>query len=306
MYHNLIEYEQTKLCRVQHHVFEDYLVSSNGCVFSKKTGKMLKQYVDGDGYSIVKLYLPAYGKNKKNIKTLMVHRLVMYSFFNEKMNDTSETIVDHINVCVLRHVAKNNSLHNLRWVTHRDNSQHKRCRKHVINTTLKYRGKHPFLYRDEEFIKPAPSLFSRHFQQFVRVTNHGRIYRLSTMAFTRGHLHKNKYRKICIDNITFKIHRFIYRFAFGRLKKNEIVCHKDSHPMTVFPDDQSYTNFLDTLRIDTQSNNMIEYHKQKKLRWSKKTSPNNNPNAISIFWTQHSQPTAQTTIPQRVPKPPPP
>lgn len=90
--------------------FPDYFVSSEGDVYSEKHGKMKKlKTVLHRGYHCVVLC-----KNKKRY-TKKVHRLLAYLFI---ANPNNYEFIDHIN-----HIRSDNSLENLRWVSHRDNSR---------------------------------------------------------------------------------------------------------------------------------------------------------------------------------------
>lgn len=86
-----------------------YEVSDEGDVRRKKDGKIMKQYIQKNGYSAV------YLKDKNGwVSALMVHRLVAKAFlpFIE-----DKPFVDHINT--IRH---DNRLCNLRWANPYDNA----------------------------------------------------------------------------------------------------------------------------------------------------------------------------------------
>lgn len=93
-------------------IYENYSVSSEGNVKNNKTGRVLKKYKykNGykNGYELVTLC-----KNGKT-KTFQVHRLVAIMFIP---NPENKTCVDHINC-----VRNDNRVENLRWVTHKENS----------------------------------------------------------------------------------------------------------------------------------------------------------------------------------------
>lgn len=89
--------------------FENYSVSNLGNVRNDKTGLNLKQATNEKGYKFVGL--------SKNGKTThkRIHRLIAEAFIP---NPEKKSLIDHIdnNPC-------NNNIDNLRWSTHRENSQ---------------------------------------------------------------------------------------------------------------------------------------------------------------------------------------
>ena len=87
--------------------YENYSVSRNGEVRNNKTGRILKQWKDKNGYSKVKLC-----KNGKE-KTIRVHRLVAEMFIP---NSNNLPCVDHINC-----IKDDNRVENLRWCTQKEN-----------------------------------------------------------------------------------------------------------------------------------------------------------------------------------------
>jgi len=86
--------------------YPNYEVSSWGNVRNRKTGRILKPYINSHGYIIVDIYGPK-----------RVHRLVSSAFLN---NPENKKYVDHKN----RDRANNNIL-NLRFATDTENSQNK-------------------------------------------------------------------------------------------------------------------------------------------------------------------------------------
>ncbi len=91
--------------------FENYEVSNQGYVRSKKTGLILKTQVT-NGYHCV--YLRNLGKKQK----LKIHRLVALHFI-QQLND--KTHVNHVDGN-----KENNTQYNLEWVTPKENSKHAR------------------------------------------------------------------------------------------------------------------------------------------------------------------------------------
>ena len=90
----------------------EYEVSTKGGkVRNIKTGRIMSEFISNDGYAFVVLSLN--GKKKR----FSVHRLVATMFIP---NPDNLPEVDHID-----RNRSNNSVENLRWVSHRDNVLHK-------------------------------------------------------------------------------------------------------------------------------------------------------------------------------------
>ena len=87
---------------------EYYLISNMGNVKSLRSGKILKVYVEKDGYRGVWLYKPGCKKYFR------IHRLVATAFIP---NPDNKPCVDHINTD-----KSKNEESNLRWVTYKENS----------------------------------------------------------------------------------------------------------------------------------------------------------------------------------------
>ena len=102
--------------------YEDYYdVSNNGEIKIKrdgpKKGCLIKHRKDSCGYRQCMLS----GLEKR--KSVMVHRVVMASFFGP-----SDLEVDHIN-----HIRDDNRLENLRYVTHKENVRHSKNYRRRLN-----------------------------------------------------------------------------------------------------------------------------------------------------------------------------
>jgi hypothetical protein len=87
--------------------YYNYSVSTKGRVRNDKSGKLLKQCLDKDGYYKLTLY-----QDGKQIQH-KIRRLVANSFTN---NPENKKCVDHINNC-----RTDNNIGNLRWVTLTEN-----------------------------------------------------------------------------------------------------------------------------------------------------------------------------------------
>ena len=102
--------------------FQKYLIYDDGRVWSKRgKGKFLKPNINSGGYKQVILY------NDNVRKVLLIHRLIGLNYIPNPCNKTQ---VDHIDRDKL-----NNSIDNLRWLTHSENSRNKGIRGEV-----QYRG----------------------------------------------------------------------------------------------------------------------------------------------------------------------
>ena len=86
-----------------------YIINTEGEIYSKKTGKLLKQDT-ATGYARVKLYYNGYKKN------LLVHRLVAECFISKPHG---KDFVNHKDGNKL-----NNNVENLEWVTNQENIKH--------------------------------------------------------------------------------------------------------------------------------------------------------------------------------------
>ena len=92
--------------------FPDYLITSQGRVFSLKYGKLkeLKPRINRDGYLDVPLY-----KNGKQYRKF-IHQLVAQAFISNPYNKPE---VNHID-----EDKTNNHVSNLEWMTHMENLNH--------------------------------------------------------------------------------------------------------------------------------------------------------------------------------------
>lgn len=87
--------------------FEDYEVCDVGLVRSKKTNRILKSTPHSEGYPVYRLFIDG----KCHWKLL--HRILAEAFIP---NPDNKRCVDHIDGDVT-----NNTIQNLRWVTHQEN-----------------------------------------------------------------------------------------------------------------------------------------------------------------------------------------
>jgi hypothetical protein len=85
-----------------------YQINKDGLIMNKRTGRILKQYLDTVGYYQVTLC-----KDGKPVK-FRIHRLLAIAFIP---NPNNYPVVDHIDIN-----CQNNDLSNLRWVTSQMNN----------------------------------------------------------------------------------------------------------------------------------------------------------------------------------------
>lgn len=87
--------------------YENYIIYTNGDIYSKKINRFLKQRTDKLGYKAVHLY------NNNKGKTIRVHRLVAKAFLP---NPNNYKYVNHKD-----ETRDNNNVDNLEWCTHKYN-----------------------------------------------------------------------------------------------------------------------------------------------------------------------------------------
>ena len=292
--------EQYAPCRSSARQYSQYLVGSSGSVYSIRRQRYLVGTVDGDGYQRVLL---TGTDGKSHCET--VHRLVACSFLGQPEAIDRQYCIDHWYSCCVYRVPRNNSLHNLRWVTpSRNNAKRKRRQLTACQSTIQQNGTVPFLYKHEIFLCPHADFAHRN---NVSLTNFGRVWLKKQGKFTRGYIHKTMYRRVDIDKKHYTVHRLMVECVQGRLCKSLVVCHTDDHASSKFTDG-TYTNYLQTLRLDCQSANIKEYWsfvktvrgKKKKITSSYTHGPTNYTELQNLIAKQDA---AQTFLePQDVPR----
>lgn len=106
--------------------YEDlFKVSNMGKVFSKRSGRVLKQFLHKNGYCTVSTKIGGRGGTCKNFK---VHRLVAEAFLNPPSEQILKAIEDtKYGVPLVNHidgVKTNNIFTNLEWSTYEGNTKH--------------------------------------------------------------------------------------------------------------------------------------------------------------------------------------
>lgn len=105
-------------------IYDNYEIDECGNVFSLASHRYLNQQIDRYGY----LYVTIKGRHKK------VHRLVTEAFLENK---DEKPCIDHIDRNKL-----NNHVSNLRFVTHKENSNNPRTIAHLKEVGKRYRSEY--------------------------------------------------------------------------------------------------------------------------------------------------------------------
>lgn len=90
--------------------YDNYIIDTNGNIYSKNYGKYLKPYSNGNGYMMVRLV------NNEGKKPFKIHRLIALQFIP---NIDNKKFVNHKNG-----IKNDNRIENLEWVTHSENIKH--------------------------------------------------------------------------------------------------------------------------------------------------------------------------------------
>ena len=197
--------------------YESYLISSNGRVKNKITGKILKNHLKC-GYYATRIIN----------KTFKIHRLVAQHFiYNSDPNH--KKIVDHIDNNPL-----NNKVENLRWVTIKENNDY--YHQHQKHTHIREKETYDIdkynQIREDEIFKNIGVFEERDYSNY-EVSNYGKIRSIKTNNLLTPQV-RHGYLKIClldmISSTTYQvnIHRLVaHVFVPGRTTEKNLVNHLD-------------------------------------------------------------------------------
>ena len=122
--------EKINWCVIEN--YPNYEVSSDGNVKNIKTGKILKQFNNGEGYLIVGLF------NKGGRKPLKIHRLVARAFLEDTgFNPDGTRMIGRHVVNHKDHNRTNNNINNLEWCDIRYNVEYSRNKPVICLETQK-------------------------------------------------------------------------------------------------------------------------------------------------------------------------
>lgn len=195
----------------------NYLVTDDGKVFNRKTGRELKGTIKRNDYRTVQLTI------KGKPKSLMVHRLVAEAFCE---NPNGYTIVDHINRDKL-----DNRAENLRWVTLEENAQ---------NSTPTKREQISDVYditQEWKQCKVAPN---------YGITKTGIVFNLRNNKILKPSP-RNGYMRVHLNGKNYSVHKLVYETYIGEIPKGMVIDHIDGNRAN---------NNLSNLQLTTQSKNV--------------------------------------------------
>lgn len=208
----------------------DYLIYSDGKLFSKKANRFLKGKIDNVGYQVYALAISdkISDKNKRLSKMCYAHRLVAEYFIP---NPDNLPQVDHID-----HNKFNNDVSNLRWVSVKENRQN--CRQSE-------RRKPKYFIQDlpneKWMIFPLNELYSISSKGRVRNNKTNRLLHIDdSQTYSRVSLNDKRH---------YYIHRMVYcSFHNDWNLEGYVIDHIDNNPKN---------NWLENLQKITQSENCL-------------------------------------------------
>lgn len=221
----------------------DYLVLSDGRLYSRKSRKFLTKKIDSTGYikySITTIWNDRIGK--KGI-VVNAHRIVAEAFIS---NPENYPYVHHIDGNKL-----NNNVSNLQWVSAKQNTEE------FLNSRFK-RMKN----KREKYIEDLPGEEWKEIKDYENylVSNMGRIRNKNSNFFVKPDMDKTaKYARVTLVKDKIKKHMFVHRLVYSAFNNDYdyngyVIDHIDSN---------TRNNKLSNLRKVTQSENNYARKKQK-------------------------------------------
>ena len=209
----------------------DYLIYSDGRLYSKKTNRFLKGKIDNVGYQV---YALAIGdnmsdKNKRLSKMCYAHRLVAEYFLD---NPDNLPQVDHID-----HNKLNNDVSNLRWVSVKENHQNRRDL-----------GRKKPRYYENNLPNEQWIVFQQN--ELYSISSFGRVRNNKTNRL----LHIDNSQTYSRVSLNDKKHYYIHRMVYCSFHNDwdldgYVIDHIDNNPKN---------NNLDNLQKITQSENCLK------------------------------------------------
>ena len=212
---------------------ENYLIYSNGDLYSKKVNRFLKGKVDNVGYKTYALALQERRSKsgKKLTKMVYAHRLVAEYFLE---NPNNYDIVRHKDGNRL-----NNNVENLEWTNVKEHNQN-----HNVNSSRKVTPKY--------FEKNLPGEQWKVFplNNLYEVSSYGRVRNIKTNRLLKIDDFQ-KYQRVSLnDKKHYYLHRMVYcTFNNDFNLEGFIIDHIDNNPKN---------NKLDNLQKITQQENCLK------------------------------------------------
>jgi hypothetical protein len=212
---------------------ENYLIYSNGDLYSKKVNRFLKGKVDNVGYKTYALALQERRSKsgKKLSKMVYAHRLVAEYFLE---NPNNYDIVHHKDGNRL-----NNNVENLEWINVKEHNQH-----HNVNSSRKVTPKY--------FEKNLPGEQWKVFplNNLYEVSSCGRVRNIKTNRLLKIDDFQ-KYQRVKLnDKKHYYLHRIVYcTFNNDFNLEGFVIDHIDNNPKN---------NKLDNLQKITQQENCLK------------------------------------------------
>ena len=212
---------------------ENYLIYSNGDLYSKKVNRFLKGKIDNVGYKTYALALQERRSKsgKKLSKMVYAHRLVAEYFLD---NPNNYDIVHHKDGNRL-----NNNVENLEWTNVKEHNQH-----HSVNSSRKVTPKY--------FEKNLPGEKWKVFplNNLYEVSSCGRVRNIKTNRLLKIDDFQ-KYQRVSLnDKKHYYLHRMVYcTFNNDFNLEGFVIDHIDNNPKN---------NKLDNLQKITQQENCLK------------------------------------------------